>query len=187
MSDGRGNLGVRNRGRRPPTRRAGLRSARLHHLGPVPALLAAQPAGAFEIVAHRSLWSLIFLAIVVSVQRQWRVVGTTFATPRTRWLLLAAAVLVSANWTAHIWAVNTDHVVEASLGYFINPWCRCCGVLAFGERLRRAQWWAVGLGGVSVAADGVVRAAAVDRAGARRQLRHLRTGEEARMFQPSPA
>ena len=110
------------------------------------------PAGAFEIVAHRSLWSLIFLAIVVSVQRQWRVVGTTFATPRTRWLLLAAAVLVSANWTAYIWAVNTDHVVEASLGYFINPLVSVLlGVLALGERLRRAQWWAVGLGGVSVA------------------------------------
>lgn len=109
------------------------------------------PADAVEIVAHRSLWSLVFLAVVVSLARGWRVVRTTFATPRTRWLLLAAAVLISLNWTAYIWAVNAGHVVEASLGYFINPLVSVLiGVLLLGERLRRAQWWAVVLGAAAV-------------------------------------
>lgn len=103
-------------------------------------------------MAHRSLWSLVFLALVVTVVRAWPVVRSTLATPRTRWLLLAAAALVSINWTGYIWAVNTGHVVEASLGYFINPLVSVLiGVVALGERLRRAQWVAVGMGAVAVA------------------------------------
>jgi chloramphenicol-sensitive protein RarD len=111
-----------------------------------------EPADAVEIVAHRSVWSLVFLAIVVTLVRAWPQVRRTFATPRTRWLLLAAAALVSINWTGYIWAVNSGHVVEASLGYFINPLVSVLiGVVALGERLRRAQWVAVILGGVAVA------------------------------------
>jgi len=111
-----------------------------------------EPAGAVEIVAHRSLWSLVFLAGVVTLTRGWRVVGQTFANPRTRWLLLVAAVLVSLNWTGYIWAVNNAHVVEASLGYFINPLVSVViGVLVLRERLRVVQWVAVGIAAVAVA------------------------------------
>jgi chloramphenicol-sensitive protein RarD len=109
------------------------------------------PAGAFEIVAHRSLWSLVFLALVVTVTRSWRVVGRTYANPRQRWLLLAAALLVATNWCGYIWAVLNEHIVEASLGYFINPLVSVLiGVVALGERLRRAQWLAVALAAVAV-------------------------------------
>jgi chloramphenicol-sensitive protein RarD len=109
------------------------------------------PAGAFEIVAHRSLWSLVFLAIVVTCTRSWPVVGRTYATPRQRWLLLAAALLVATNWCGYIWAVLNGHIVEASLGYFINPLVSVLiGVIALGERLRRAQWLAVALAAVAV-------------------------------------
>ena len=103
-------------------------------------------------MAHRSLWSLVFLAVVVAVTRGWPVVRRTLATPRKRWLLLAAAALVSINWTGYIWAVNADHVVEASLGYFINPLVSVLiGVVVLSERLRAAQWVAVGLGTAAVA------------------------------------
>lgn len=109
------------------------------------------PADAIEIVAHRSLWSLVFLALVVTLARGWPVVRATFATARTRWLLLAAAGLISLNWTAYIWAVNAGHVVEASLGYFINPLVSVLiGVVVLGERLRRPQWLAVALGAAAV-------------------------------------
>ena len=102
-------------------------------------------------MAHRSLWSLVFLALIVSWTRGWQVVGRTFAQPRTRWLLLVAAALVSVNWTAYIWAVNSGHVVEASLGYFINPLVSVLiGVVVLSERLRRAQWVAVALGALAV-------------------------------------
>lgn len=109
------------------------------------------PAGALEIVAHRSLWSLVFLALVVTVSRNWATVRETIARPRTRWLLLIAAALIAANWTAYIYAVNHDQVLEASLGYFINPLVSVViGVAVLSERLRRAQWLAVGLGTVAV-------------------------------------
>lgn len=111
-----------------------------------------EPADALEIVAHRSLWSLVFLAVVVTLSRGWSVVRQTFAVPRKRWLLLAAAALVSVNWTGYIWAVNSEHVVEASLGYFINPLVSVLiGVVVLAERLRTAQWVAVALGGAAVA------------------------------------
>ncbi len=109
------------------------------------------PAGAFEIVAHRSLWSLVFLALLVTLTRSWRVVGRTYANPRQRWLLMAAALLVATNWCGYIWAVLNEHIVEASLGYFINPLVSVLiGVVALGEQLRRAQWLAVALAAVAV-------------------------------------
>lgn len=110
-----------------------------------------EPASPVEVVAHRSLWSLVFLAIVVTLTRGWPVVRTTFATPRTRWLLLAAAVLIAINWIGYIGAVMADHVVEAALGYFINPLVSVLvGVVVLSERLRGPQWVAVALGAVSV-------------------------------------
>ncbi len=89
--------------------------------------------------------------IVVTLMRGWPVVRRTFTTARTRWLLVGAAALVTLNWTAYIWAVNAGHVVEASLGYFINPLVSVLiGVVVLSERLRNAQWLAVALGAAAV-------------------------------------
>jgi chloramphenicol-sensitive protein RarD len=77
----------------------------------------------------------------------------TFADRRTRWLLAVASVLISINWGTYIWGVNNHHVVEASLGYFINPLVSVLmGVLILGERLRRLQWVALGIAAVAVLA-----------------------------------
>jgi len=98
------------------------------------------------------VWSFAFLAVINVVLRGWSQVGAAMSRPRTRWLLLAAAALVSVNWGTYIWAVNNGYVVESSLGYFINPLVTIMiGVLVLRERLRPAQWVAVGLGAAAVA------------------------------------
>ncbi len=108
-----------------------------------------EPADALEILAHRMVWSAVVMAIVISVARRWR----ELAALRLRtWLLIAAAaVLVSANWGIYIWAVNNDHVVDASLGYFINPMVSVLlGVALLRERPRPLQWTALGFGAGAV-------------------------------------
>ncbi|HOA89538.1 EamA family transporter RarD [Propioniciclava tarda] len=97
-----------------------------------------KPAGAFEILAHRIVWSFVSVLLVLLVLRQsWRWVAGVFTRanfPR----LLAATLLIALNWVTYIFAVNSGHVVEASLGYFINPLANVLfGVLFFGERLGR--------------------------------------------------
>ncbi len=112
-----------------------------------------EPAGAVEILAHRIFWSLaVMLVLVVAVRRTGhlrRVLGQK----RTRTILAVAAVLITVNWGTYIWGVNNHHVVETSLGYFINPLVTVLmGVLLMGERLRRLQWIALGLALVAVVA-----------------------------------
>jgi chloramphenicol-sensitive protein RarD len=112
-----------------------------------------KPSGAVEILAHRILWSLIVVAVVVLAMRRWRSLRATLAQRRTRWLLALAAVLITANWGTYIWGVNHDHVVETSLGYFINPLVSVLlGVLVLGERMRRLQWVAIGIAAAAVVA-----------------------------------
>jgi chloramphenicol-sensitive protein RarD len=108
-----------------------------------------EPAGAVEILAHRMIWSLLVSAVILTAVRGWRAL---FAMRAKVWgLVVAAAALISVNWVIYIWAVNNGHVVEAALGYFINPLVSVLlGVLLFRERLRAAQWTAVGLGGAAV-------------------------------------
>ena len=104
-----------------------------------------------EIVAHRVIWSLVFLAIVLTVTRGWRATKVSL-NPRVLWLLAAGAVVLSINWGTYVYAVQENLVVEASLGYFINPLVSVAlGVLFLGERLRPAQWSAVGVALVAVA------------------------------------
>ncbi len=103
-----------------------------------------EAAGAVEIVLHRIVWSLLACAVMVTVVRGWSTVRAM--TRRQVLLLAAAAVVLSVNWGVFIWAVNTEQVVETSLGYFINPLVSVLlGVLLLGERLRRVQWAAVGV------------------------------------------
>ncbi|MFB7864003.1 EamA family transporter RarD [Streptomyces sp. NPDC056069] len=105
-----------------------------------------QPAGAVEILAHRMVWSLVVVALALLALRRWAWVGELFRTPRRLALIALAAGLITVNWGVYIWAVNAGHVVESSLGYFINPLVSIAlGVLVLKERLRPAQWAAVGI------------------------------------------
>ena len=110
-----------------------------------------EPAGALEILAHRMVWSLLFVLIALTIGRGWRLV-LAVARDRGRLARLAlAAVLVSVNWGVYIWGVNHGHVVETSLGYFINPLLTILlGVIVLSERLSRLQWSAVGVASLAI-------------------------------------
>ncbi|KAF7598683.1 MAG: protein RarD [Candidatus Dactylopiibacterium carminicum] len=105
-----------------------------------------------EVLLHRMVWSLVFLAGVLTVQRNW---GWLLPALRRRKLVAgfaASAVLLALNWFIYIWAVKAGRVVDASLGYFINPLVNVLfGVLFLRERLRVAQWFAIVLAASGVA------------------------------------
>ncbi|MFJ3201760.1 EamA family transporter RarD [Streptomyces sp. NPDC086989] len=110
-----------------------------------------KPAGAIEILAHRMVWSLGVVGMLLLAMRRWGWIGELLRQPRKLGLTALAASVISVNWGLYIWAVNNGAVVEASLGYFINPLVTIAiGVLVLGERLRRAQWAAVGIGVAAV-------------------------------------
>ncbi|CAM3330478.1 EamA family transporter RarD [Nocardioides dubius] len=110
-----------------------------------------EPAGAIEILAHRVLWSMLAMGAVVLLMRKWPAVVRLWRVARTRYLLLVAAVVIAVNWSTFIWAVNHGHVVETSLGYFINPLVTVLmGVLVLGEGMRSLQWWALGVAAAAV-------------------------------------
>jgi chloramphenicol-sensitive protein RarD len=112
-----------------------------------------EPSGAVEILAHRIFWSMIVMLGVVVALRKRDSLRATVASRRTRWLLVVAAALITVNWGTYIWGVNNHHVVETSLGYFINPLVSVLiGVVVLGERLRRLQWAALALAAVAVLA-----------------------------------
>ncbi|GAA3392292.1 EamA family transporter RarD [Streptomyces roseoviridis] len=105
-----------------------------------------EPAGAVEILAHRMVWSLVVVGLALLALRRWGWVRELLADPRRLGLITLAAGLITVNWGVYIWAVNAGHVVESSLGYFINPLVSIAlGVLVLKERLRPAQWAAVGI------------------------------------------
>jgi len=108
-----------------------------------------KPAGAMEIMAHRIAWSLLVMVIIMTRvgTRGW----LSGLGRRKLGLLVLAAALISVNWTIYIWAVNSRHVVETSLGYFMNPLVSMLlGVFFLGERVRRAQWVAIGVVALAV-------------------------------------
>jgi chloramphenicol-sensitive protein RarD len=112
-----------------------------------------EPSGAVEILAHRIVWSMIVIGGAVLVLGRLPRVRRTFADRRTRLLLTAAAALITVNWGTYIYGVNSNHVVETSLGYFINPLVSVLiGVVLLGERLRRLQWVAIGIATAAVLA-----------------------------------
>jgi chloramphenicol-sensitive protein RarD len=112
------------------------------------ALSAASP---LEVLAHRVIWSLAFVALLLLLRRQWAWIRGVARNRRVMGLLLASATAIALNWGIYIWAVDQDRVVEASLGYFINPLVTVAmGVLLLKERLRRGQWVAVSIGAVAV-------------------------------------
>ncbi len=111
-------------------------------LGRVPAL---------EILSHRMAWSLVFVVLLLFWKKS-RLLTTLRRNPRSAAIFLATAAILSVNWGLYIWAVQTNRVVDASLGYFINPLVSVVlGVFFLGERLRPAHWMPVGLAAAGVA------------------------------------
>ncbi|WP_226573968.1 EamA family transporter RarD [Mangrovibacter yixingensis] len=97
-----------------------------------------------EILTHRIIWSFFFMVALISLSRQWRQVRKIIATPKKIFGLAVSAVLVGGNWLLFIWSVNNNHMLEASLGYFINPLVNILlGMIFLGERFRLMQWVAV--------------------------------------------
>lgn len=112
---------------------------------------------ALEILSHRVVWSFVLLAMLIHLSRGWRNVAHLVHTPRKCWLLLVTALLVGGNWLIFIWSVNANHMLDASLGYYINPLLNVLlGMLFLGERLRKLQWFAVMLAAIGVAIQLVV-------------------------------
>lgn len=106
---------------------------------------------ALEMLAHRVVWSLALLAILVSMWRGWGRVRQAFQTPRVRNLLFLTTLLIGVNWLIFIWSVANDHMVESSLGYYINPLVNVLfGWVILRERLSRGQWLSVALAAVGV-------------------------------------
>jgi chloramphenicol-sensitive protein RarD len=103
-----------------------------------------------EIIAHRVIWAVPLLLIIVAVRRQlhetWQALS---AWSTLRWMLVSA-VFISANWLIYVFAINSGHILAASLGYYFNPLLNIVlGTLFLGERLNRLQWVAVGIAGIA--------------------------------------
>jgi len=112
---------------------------------------AVQKVPALETLCHRTVWAFAFMLAVLAWQRHWEWLPQVRRSRRVRLVFLTTAALLSINWLTYIWAVTNGHIVDASLGYFINPLVSVLlGVLILRERLRPSQWVAVGLalGGV---------------------------------------
>ena len=110
-----------------------------------------EPAGAVEILAHRMLWSLVTMGVLVLALGRTASFRRVISQRRVARLLALAACLITVNWALYIWGVNNGHVVETALGYFINPLVTVLmGVFILGERLRPWQWVAMGVAVLAV-------------------------------------
>lgn len=108
-------------------------------------------SGAFEIIAHRVVWSFAFCAILLTIEKGWHRLAALAHDRRSLWGLVLAGHLVLINWTLYVWSVNAGHTLDAAMGYFINPLVSALlGVLVLRERLSPAQWMAFGIGIVAV-------------------------------------
>ena len=99
--------------------------------------------GPLEVVMHRTVWSLVFVVLVLLVLRRWAWLGAVLRKPRVVGIFALSATLLASNWLVYIWAVNNDHVLDASLGYFILPLMNVAlGYVFLHERPRAGQWMA---------------------------------------------
>jgi chloramphenicol-sensitive protein RarD len=98
-----------------------------------------------EILSHRVLWSVVLLMSLLAVRRQWGWLALVRAKPRIIVTFVASALMLATNWVVYIWSVNHDHIIDASLGYFIAPLFNVLFGIGLGERLRLTQWIAVAL------------------------------------------
>ncbi|WP_269532537.1 EamA family transporter RarD [Chitinimonas sp. BJYL2] len=114
-------------------------------------LKALSEVPAAEILMHRMIWSLCFLLVVLAVRRQWQWLKPALGDPNVMWRFIASATVLSINWFLYIWAVNSGRVVDASLGYFINPLVNVMfGYFLLKERLRLSQWSAIAVAAIGV-------------------------------------
>lgn len=136
-----------------PALRLGFPAAFLAYLiwGSLPLYIRAmQHAGALELLAHRVIWSVPTAIVLIAVAANWRDVRAAFSGSNIKWLTISG-LLIGANWAIYIWAVNAGRTMEASLGYYINPLVNVLfGMLIFSEKLRVAQWVAVGIAAIGV-------------------------------------
>lgn len=110
-----------------------------------------EPAGSLEILAHRFVWSMVFVLVAITAMGRWRTFAAIAKDRRMMLILTAAAVTIALNWGGFIYGVTNGHVIETSLGYFINPLVTVLlGVFVLKETLRPAQWGAVAIGIVAV-------------------------------------
>ncbi len=111
---------------------------------------ALKGVDSFQVLAHRIAWSFVFLLVVLSLRREWGAFRRTL-TLRLALIYFGVAILLTINWGVYVWAIANGHVVEASLGYFINPLVNVLlGVVFLRERLRPLQWVPVGLAALGV-------------------------------------
>ncbi|WP_338539743.1 EamA family transporter RarD [Paenibacillus tundrae] len=107
------------------------------------------PAG--EILSHRVVWSFVFMGILVAIQRRWGEMKRILANRTQLLALTASGLLIAANWLIFIWAVNNGHVVETSLGYYLNPLLNVLlAVMFLREKPNRGQWLAIAIAGIAV-------------------------------------
>ncbi|GAA3709321.1 EamA family transporter RarD [Oceanisphaera sediminis] len=107
---------------------------------------------AYEILTHRVIWSFLLLLVLISALGYWPRVRAILKEPKHLLMLMLSSVIIGGNWLVYIWAVNNGHILDASLGYYINPLFNIVLAMLFlAERFRPIQWLAVGL-----AASGVV-------------------------------
>ncbi|MBF0288251.1 MAG: EamA family transporter RarD [SAR324 cluster bacterium] len=101
---------------------------------------------ALEILCHRMTWSLLFLFLMLTLQKRWNLLQEVKKHPKHLFYFLGTASLLALNWYTYIWAVNSGYIIESSLGYFINPLVTIVlGMLFLRERLRRGQWIAISI------------------------------------------
>jgi chloramphenicol-sensitive protein RarD len=97
-----------------------------------------------QILSHRIFWSFLFVTLLITFTKQWPQVKIVFRSWKTILLILGCSVFISANWFIYIWAVNNGHVIETSLGYYINPFISIAfGMIVFRERLDKWEWIAL--------------------------------------------
>jgi len=110
-----------------------------------------EPANPLEIVSHRAVWTLVFCFIVLAATKALKSTLVTLKRPTVAVKLFLSSLLISINWLVYIWATNNEHVVEASLGYYINPLIIISfGVIFLKEKMRPLQWAAVSIATIGV-------------------------------------
>ena len=111
-----------------------------------------KPANPLEIVSHRAVWTLVFCFIILALTKTLKSTLSLLKRPKIVAGLFLGSILISINWIIYIYAANTGHVIEASLGYFINPLVVIAtGVIVLKEKMRPLQWTAVGIAAIGVA------------------------------------
>lgn len=111
-----------------------------------------QSMAAWEILAHRIIWSFVFVAALLTVGRRWNELKAAVSQRKQKLGILFCSVLISSNWLIFIWAVNAGHVMETSLGYYINPLINVLfGVFLLKEKLQVGHWISIGLAAIGVA------------------------------------